>query len=145
MKRVYHHYEKLEEFHAGMWRNVEAEYRQFYVKRAGDLMRDPDRFRAAMLEAARTWPNSCEHNLTSRAMNRRAWLGHAGSCVAVDSPEDLTRLAWHTLTTEQQVLADAAADDVIAVWEKNYVANLHLSKAGLSATHQTTHEVLQEA
>jgi hypothetical protein len=129
-----------------MWRNnVEAEYRQFYVKRAGDLMRDTARFRAAMLEAARTWRYSCEHNLTARSMNRRAWLGHAGSCVAVDSPEDLTRLAWHTLTTEQQILADAAADDVIAIWEESYVANLHLSKARVSKTNQAAHEVLQEA
>lgn len=144
MKRIYHHYEKLEEFHCGMWRNVPAEERGFYIHRAAELMRDADRFRAAMLAASQQWPFSCEHNLTAKSMNRRAWLGHAGCCLAVDSPEDLTRLAWHTLTTEQQVLADAAADDVIAIWEQAYEQNLHLSKTRVSCENQASREVLQE-
>ncbi len=137
MRRIYHHYEKLEEYHAGMWRNVPAEHRSFYVQRAAELMRDTARFKKAMVAATEWWKYSCEHNLTAKSMNRRAWLGHAGNCIAVDSPEDLTRLAWHTLNTEQQILADAAADEAIAVWEAKHVANLHLSKTRMSNSDQS--------
>lgn len=145
MKRIYHHYEKLEEYHWGMWRNVPAEYRKFYIDRAAELMRQTARFRAAMLAASEQWPYSCEHNLTAKSMNRRAWLGHAGTCLAVDSPEDLTRLAWHTLTTDEQILADAAADEVIAIWEKTYATNLHLQASRVSPSNQTANAVLQGA
>ena len=77
-------------------------------------------------------------------MNRRAWLGHAGCCIAVDSPEDLTRLAWHTLTTEQQERADAVAEEAIATWERMHEQNLHLSAIRLSNKNQTWNKVLQE-
>ena len=123
MKRVFHPYTICEEYAAGMWRMVPAGEREQYVKAAGALMKDPEAFRQAMLRAVREWRYSCEMNLTSRAVNRRAWLGHAGCCLSVNSPEDLTRLAWHTLTPDEQDKANAAADVAIAAWESMY---LHL-------------------
>lgn len=121
MKRVYHHYERLEEYHAGMWRFTAKDAQAGYVTAAGDLMRDPDAFQEAMLRAVREWPNSCEHNLTASAVNKRAWLGHAGCCIVTGSPEDLTRLGWWTLTQVEQDLANAAADRALAAWESLYI------------------------
>lgn len=103
-----------------MWRNVRGDERSGYVSAAGDLMRAPGVFRAAMARAIEEWPRSCEHNLTSMASNRIAWLGHAGCCLAVQSPEDLTRLAWHTLTAPQQDEANRVAAEVLAVWEERH-------------------------
>jgi hypothetical protein len=54
-------------------------------------------------------------------MNHQAWIGHAGCAIAVDSPEDMTRLAWRTLTKDQQDAANAAADRAIAVWREKYM------------------------
>jgi hypothetical protein len=121
MKRVYHHYEKWEEIKSGMWRNVPVGERQQYVDQAASLMKDANAFFLAMQRATIEWPHSCEHHLTG-TFNRQAWMGHAGCCIAVNSPEDLTRLAWHTLTQDEQDRANRAADRAIAEWERKHLA-----------------------
>lgn len=121
MKRIFHHFDKCEEYPAGMWRSVTGAERHGYIEAAAALMRDPAAFEAAMMRAVQRWRFSCEHNLTARGVNKRAWLGHAGCCIAVNSPEELTRLGWHTLTPAEQDAANAAADRAIAAWE-----SLHL-------------------
>lgn len=116
MKRMYHHYEKWEEIHSGMWRNVQGIERKEYVRVASELMRNTDAFYAAMLRASQEWTFSCEAHL-SGGYNRQAWIGHAGCCLATHSPEDVTREAWHTLTQGEQDAANLAADKVLADWD----------------------------
>lgn len=116
LRRIYHHYEQLEEFHAGMWRIVRGEERKRYVQAAADIMCQPEEFAAAMRQALIEWPRSCEANLTAESINRLAWLGHAGCCLAVRSPEDCTRVAWHTLSKTEQDAANAAATVVLMEW-----------------------------
>jgi hypothetical protein len=125
MPRVYHPYTEMEECAdgGGMWRNVTGSAREGYVVAAAKLMLDPGRFKAAMRRALREWPKSCETNLTAEANNQRAWLGHAGCYLAVGSPEECTRLGWHTLNDDQQRAANTAADDVIALWRRRYHGN----------------------
>ena len=53
-------------------------------------------------------------------------MGNAGCCLTSGYPEDETRLAWHTLNQEQQDLANAAADRVIADWERRYKTSLEI-------------------
>ena len=108
-RRIYHHYERLEEYAAGMWRMVTGDERKQYADAAAVLMKDPERFKASMLRAVDEWRYSGEHNLTSMASNRIAWLGHAGCCIAVQAPEDVTRQAWWTLTKRQQDEANRVA------------------------------------
>ena len=84
LERVFHHYEDLEEFHAGLWRIVRGKERQNNIEAAGDLMRCPDEFKEAMRQAITEWPKSCEANLTAESVNRIAWLGHAGCCLGAD-------------------------------------------------------------
>ena len=116
MSRIFHHYEKLEEFHDGMWRNTNGDTRKLHVEASASLMKDARAFKAGMMRALEEWPLSCEHNLSAENVNRIAWLGHAGCCVAVGSPEDCTRVAWHTLNKAEQDAANAAAADVLARW-----------------------------
>lgn len=126
MPRVYHPYTDMEECAegGGMWKTVTGPaLRQRYVDAAADLMLDPERFKAAMRKALREWPKSCETNLTAESNNQRAWLGHAGCYLAVGSPEECTRLGWYALNEEQQRAANAAADDVIALWRRRYHRN----------------------
>lgn len=117
MTRIYHHYERLEEFHAGMWKRLTGDDRKRFVLSAADLMRCPDEFKAAMASALTEWPNSCEHNLTSLDSNRIAWLGHAGCCIATGSPEECTRVGWHTLNKQEQDAANEAAAEVLALFD----------------------------
>ena len=124
--RIYHHYEKLEEWRAGMWKITTGDPRKKYVEAASDLMRGADEFKSAMLSALEQWPRSCEANLTAEAVNRIAWLGHAGCCIATGSPEDCTRAAWHTLTKPEQDEANRVAGEVLDLWLKLHTAsNVH--------------------
>jgi hypothetical protein len=115
--RVFFHYEDLEEYHAGMWKRPTGITRKDFVGYAADLMRCPDEFNLAMQEACDKWPNSCAHNLTCLDSNRIAWLGHAGCCIATGSPEECTRVGWHTLTSEEQDEANRVAAEVLHDWE----------------------------
>jgi len=119
--RVWRPFHVLEEHKHGMWRRLNGDARQPFIDASAALMSDPEAFEAAMLRAISEWPESCAAALTVGAMNRRAWMGHAGCCIATGSPEELTRLGWHTLTPEQQAAANAAADRAIAVWEASHV------------------------
>ena len=119
-KRVYHPYHLWEEYHAGMWIVTAGEKRKEHAKASADLMRDPEAFFQAMMKAVNDWPISCEVNLTASSINQRAWLGHAGCCIAAGSPEDCTRLGWHMLTEEEQDNANAAADRAIEEWARRY-------------------------
>lgn len=119
-KRVFRRYEECEEYAAGMWRIVNGEPRVMFRHRAATLMRDAAAFEDAMRRALDEWPRSCEVALTATVMNRIAWLGHAGCCIAADAPEDVTREAWHTLTTPEQDAANLAALHVLTEWERRY-------------------------
>ena len=118
--RIFHHYEDLEEYHAGMWRIVRGKERQNNIEAAGDLMRCPEEFKEAMMQALTLWPKSCEANLTSDSINRIAWLGHAGCCIAAGSPEENTRAGWHTLNQAEMDEANRVAGEVLDVWLASY-------------------------
>lgn len=121
-KRVYHHYLRMEEFHSVMWKQIEPELREQAISDSALLMADSDRFEAACDRAIAEWPNSAEANLTASVINHQAWLGHAASCINHGASEDLTRLAWRTLSQGQQDAANDAADRSIEKWSKAYAA-----------------------
>ena len=120
VKRVYHHFSKCEEFTGGMWRKVSGKEREKLLQAAADLMKDSTAFKVAMIQAVEQWPYSCEQNLTASSINHKAWMGHAGCCIAINSPEEVTRLAWHTLTEDEQDKANAVADEAIEIWRSGY-------------------------
>lgn len=120
IKRVYHHYEKCEEYKTSMWKQIPIEKRQGKIIQSRDLMLDIFGFKTAMIRAIDEWPYSCEHNLTASIINHQAWLGHAGCAINHDAPEELTREAWSMLNEEQQYLANIAADEAKAYWLEKY-------------------------
>lgn len=89
---------------------------------SANLMIDYPAFEASMKRAVDEWPFSCEAALTASVINHQAWIGHAGCAINHNAPEDITRLAWRTLTQEQQYLANMAADNAIAYWKGKYSA-----------------------
>lgn len=114
--RHYVDYRDLEEFHAGMWRRQSGEAAQLnLVALAARLLRDPERFRAALAKVLREWPTSCRAELTRRG-NHLAWLGQAACCVVHGVPEDLTRRAWWKLTEAERAVADSVAREAEASW-----------------------------
>jgi len=116
---------ELEEYHpnGGMWFTPFASERARLIGAAAELMRDPEAFFAAMINATTAWPRSTEQALTTPGLNQRAWLGHAGCYLATGSPEETTRLGWHDLNDDEQRAANQAADDAIAAWHAARYAN----------------------
>ena len=119
-KRVFHHYLKCEEYNSNMWKTVPPPMREGMVIASRELMLDCHAFEASMRRAVDEWPNSCEAALTATVMNHQAWMGHAGCALNHGAPEDLTRMAWRTLSQQEQDAANAAADRAIEYWEWKY-------------------------
>lgn len=122
MRRVYYSYDQCEEFFpdGGMWVSVTGPAAVAHSEAAAELMVDVPAFEAAMMRALTEWPKSCETNLTTGSRNKRAWLGHAGCWLGVGSPEECTRLGWHSLDDGEQYAANAAADRVLDAWRSTY-------------------------
>ena len=102
-----------------MWRKVHASEEEEFIIRAVEFTSDADLYGAFMISAIMEWPFSCEHNLTCAGMNRQAFIGHSAACIAIGSPEYITRSAWWKLTQEQNK-ANAKADLAIKIWEEQY-------------------------
>lgn len=118
IKRVYHPVHLWEEIEANMWGSVNN--RKRFLKAAIDFTGDHKRYGRFMLRVVNEWPISCENALTDLSMNRRAWIGHAATALALGCPEDITREAWSFLTQTQQEQANAQADNAIKIWEEEY-------------------------
>lgn len=111
-----------------MWRKIPFSQEQIFLEAAIKFTGNAELYGKYMIRAINEWPNGCEHNLTCVGMNRQAWIGHAATCIALTSPEYITRLAWHQLTREQQDLANAQADIAIKIWEDNYAKNTNWNR-----------------
>lgn len=126
LKRYYFPYWLWEEWYQGMWRNVFGEEREQLLKEAIIFTGNHKLYGKWMLKVIKQWVYSCIHNLSCVGMNRQAWIGHAACTLAINCPEDITRLAWHNLTQEQQDKANAQADYAIAKWEEKYKKGIQL-------------------
>lgn len=115
LKRIYHPYQKWEEINYNMWGSVanRAECLEIAIEFTGNHKL----YGFWMREVSRDWPYSCEHNLTDKTQNRKAWIGHAACAYALEIPEDIIRKAWSFLTEYQQAKANAQAAKAIKDWE----------------------------
>lgn len=121
IKQIFHHYSKWEDWKAGMWRKESKENEEIYLGKAIPLISDHLLYGSWMMRVIEEWPFACEQNLTERGLNRRAWIGHAAVCLAINCPEYITRMAWWHLTEEQQKEANKQADLAIKEWETRHI------------------------
>ena len=119
MKQRYYPYTEWEDYKAGMWRKIPAKDEARFLDEAIRFTGNAEEYGSWMMKVAIEWPISCEHNLTDIDQNRKAWIGHAAACMAINCPEYITRQAWGYLSKSQQDEANAVADIAIAWWERN--------------------------
>lgn len=98
-----------------MWGSVKN--RNDYLSRAIEFTGNAELYGEWMMKVVREWVKSCEHNLSNRTQNRRAWVGHAACAMAFGCPEDIVRDAWKHLSIKQQEDANHQADLAIEYWE----------------------------
>jgi len=113
--RVYHPVNEWEEIEANMWGEVSN--RSAFLKKAIAFTSDHKKYGRFMIKVTTEWPISCENALTDKNLNRKAWIGHAATALALACPEDITREAWGHLTDDQRTLANREADRAISIWE----------------------------
>lgn len=118
IEQIFIPYTLWEEYRFGMWRYVYGKERDNYLKRAIKFTGNAKLYGRYMRKVIKLWLYSCAHNLSNMSINRQAWIGHAACCLAIGCPEDITRLAWHELSTKQQDDANNQADIAIEKWEK---------------------------
>lgn len=117
LKKIWHPYYAWEAYQAGMWRSVGGKERLAFLRRAIEFTGDAKLYGSFMRRVLVEWPVSCEHHLTDTGMNRKAWIGHSATCLAIGCPEDITRAAWGYLTASQQDEANEEARLAIVAWE----------------------------
>lgn len=112
-----------EDWKAGMWRKVSKSEEDQLLLVAIEFTGDAVRYGGWMLKVIQEWPIACEHNLTDLSLNRKAWVGHAATQMAINCPEYITRAAWGMLTEQQRIDANKQAQFAIDQWESAYVRN----------------------
>lgn len=115
MERIFHHYNKWEDFHHGMY-NEDKTDRKNRVQLAASVLGTPSTCEEAMRMVVANWPIATEFNLSNAEINRRAWLGQAACSIYANVHEDETREAWGLLTIEQRTKANAIATKIIKEW-----------------------------
>lgn len=118
MERIYHHYEKWEDYKNGMY-NECREGRSERVKRAAEILGNPKECEEAMNKVINEWKKSTEYNLSNIGVNRKAWLGQAACSCYANIHEDETREAWGIMTEEQRVKANKIAQNIINRWQSD--------------------------
>ena len=118
LTRVYHPLHLWEEIYHNMWGEVDD--CKAMLEKAIAFTGDHILYGSFMQRVIKEWPVSCENALTDYSLNRKAWVGHAATALALKCPEDITRKAWGVLTYEQQLLANKEAVRAIRTWEDTY-------------------------
>ena len=117
LTRIYHPYWIWEEVSFNMWGNPNGNKKELLAK-VIEFTADHELYGSYMMRVAKEWINSCEHNLSNKEQNRRAWIGHAACALAFQCPEGIVREAWGSLSEEEQYLANKEADKAIKYWEE---------------------------
>jgi len=125
MKRKFHNYQNWEDYQNGMYDNMQGRDRRIMLNKAITFTGNANLYGEWMLKVISDWPISCEHNLTDKNINQKAWIGHAATCMAIKCPEDVTRQAWGCLSQAQQEEANHQADLAIKAWHEKQDKKIH--------------------
>ena len=104
-----------------MWRKVTKNEEDRLLPLAVEFTGDAKLYGSWMQRVITEWPIACEHNLTDLATNRKAWVGHAATQMAINCPEYITRSAWAALNDRQRIDANKQAQYAIETWEAKYI------------------------
>lgn len=122
MIKIWHPYTSWEDWKSGMWATVSGAKRTRLLRQAIDFTGNAKLYGSYMRRVIVEWPTACEHHLTDLNINRKAWIGHAATCLAIQCPEDITRAAWGYLTEEQRDAANLEAELAIQAWETSHAS-----------------------
>jgi hypothetical protein len=117
MKQIYEHYQKWEDYNAGMYALHDIRDKDKLVFKSVKLLSDPNLFYETMQKLIIDWKVSTDVNLSNKNQNRRAWLGAAACFYKYKVPEYVVRIAWGLLNKEVQDKANRIANKIILEYE----------------------------
>lgn len=117
MKQIFEHYERWEDYKAGMFCVLDVRDKDKKVIAAIGLLSNDVLFYQTLIEVTNNWVTATGVNLTNKGQNRRAWLGAAACMYKHNTPEYLTRIAWNLLNKEVQDSANLIAEKIIYEFE----------------------------
>lgn len=79
------------------------------------LMLDLSEFERVLNKVLKDCPNSCEHNLTNRSLNRIAWLGQSAMAFKYNIP-CIYSSGWQLLSDDEQEKANLVALKILNSW-----------------------------
>lgn len=117
MERIFHTWDEWECYPAGFYdpKPPEGMTADDARREYATFLRNDARFREALQQVLREWPNSCEHYLSNERMNRIAWLGQAAMCRATGVSSEF-RSGYSRLTKNEQRRADETALEALNEW-----------------------------
>lgn len=124
MNRVFHPFNKWEDFEQGMYETTCFLDDSTMISECESLLKCKEWLWESMVFVSHNWKHAAEHNLTNLNRNRQAWLGQAACCFAHRAPEYITKKAWNNLSPQDQEAANAVADEVLKDWEYKYERDL---------------------
>ena len=121
IKRIYHSWEKWEDYKCGFYDNVSGKNKPFMIEKVVELFINPELTEKYMNKAIKEWFFSCEHNLTNNGLNKIAYIGQAACCLYDGIPSTITMEAWSKVPKEFQIIADSIATEVLKDWENFHI------------------------
>jgi len=118
--RIFHTYEKWEATEYGFFDSrhptLSPEQCKYKYKM---FLEDLDAFEGGINLVFLEWPNSCEHNLTNRSLNRIAWIGQAAAARVHKIPS-IYCSGFSMMTKEDQDAANELAFRYLNLWLKDH-------------------------
>ena len=118
MNRVYHPWNKWEDYKNGFYNQCSGEEKEQKKQAAINLFNNEDLITEYMNRVINEWIYSCEHNLTNPSLNRIAYIGQSACCIYDRIPSTVTMEIWSLLDPKVQDRANKIAESVLKKWEK---------------------------
>lgn len=115
MTRMYHSWEKWEDFKYGFYGGMKCPQNNT-LQLNYELLKNLHKFEIALKIITAEWKYSCEHNLTNESLNRIAYLGQAACALLYNSPAEESRAGYNLLSKSEQESADALANKYLNLW-----------------------------
>ncbi len=117
MKRNWHHWEKWECVHAGMYGTETPSHMtpDQALKSYTEFLSNLKLFEKALNQVLLQWSFSCEQFLSNPGINRIAWLGQSSMCITSGVPRRF-KAGFALLTDSQKIAANEMAEKYLNRW-----------------------------
>ena len=120
IKRIYHSWEKWEDYKAGFYDNISGSNKKEMIDKVVEMFSSKDLTEKYMDKVIHNWFYSCEQNLTNNGMNKIAYIGQAACCLYFGVPATVTMEAWSKVDEAHQMEANEIAIKKLNEWERIY-------------------------